>query len=350
MADKAIPRPERREAFYRDLERENLGPLWESLHRMVPTEPAPRGRPIGWDYDNVIRRRLMQAGELISARDAGRRVLMLQNPGFAPQVQATGGLYAGVQMILPGEVAPAHRHTQAAIRFILEGQGAYTAVEGERTLMSPGDFVTTASWTWHDHGNGSDGPMVWLDVLDLPIMAALGATFLEASNAEEHPVTRPVGDSADRYGRNLFPVDWKPSGPSSPIFNYPYARTREVLAIMARNGEPDPCHGHKMRYVNPATGGHVMPTMGAFAQLLPAGMATAPYRSTDGGVHVVTEGEGETRFADGSVIRWKPRDIFVVPGWALHTHHPRTEAVLFSVSDRPVHEALAVWREERRSR
>jgi gentisate 1,2-dioxygenase len=133
---------------------------------------------------------------------------------------------------------------------------------------------------------------------------------------------------------------------SSPVFNYPYARSREALATLARNGEPDACHGHKLRYVNPATGESAMPTIGAFMQLLPAGFGGAPYRSTDGTVFVAVEGEGETVIGD-TIFRWKPRDIFVVPSWQWHRHRTTGEAVLFSFSDRPVQEKLSLWREER---
>jgi gentisate 1,2-dioxygenase len=337
-----------RQSFYQRIYGDNLSPLWETLHQIVPPEPLPVARPHRWDYDNVLRAWLMEAGELITAAEAERRVLILENPGLRGQSRTAGCIYAGVQLVLPGEVAPAHRHTQSAIRFILEGQGGYTTVNGERTAMHPGDFVTTPNWTWHDHGNDSQVPLVWMDVLDIPLLSMLGTTFAEKANAVTQPLTKAPGDSTARYAQNMFPVDWKPTALASPISSYPYARSRETLATLQRNGDPDACHGYKVRYVNPATGGHAMPTIGAFMQLLPAGCSTAPYRSTDGAVYAVTEGEGETRFADGTRIAWKPRDIFVVPGWALHTHHPRSEAVLFSASDRPVHEALGLWREERR--
>ena len=130
------------------------------------------------------------------------------------------------------------------------------------------------------------------------------------------------------------------------MFNYPYSRSREALAALARNGEPDACHGHKLRYVNPATGEHAMPTIGAFMQLLPGGFATARYRSTDGTVYVAVEGEGETVVGD-TTFHWKPRDIFVVPSWHSHHHGAAGECVLFSFSDRPVQEKLGLWREQR---
>ena len=336
-----------RQSFSDEIGPDGLAPLWEVLHVVVPPEPLPILKPHRWDYDIVVRPKLMEAGQLITASEAERRVLMLDNPGMKGHHRAAGCLYAGIQLVLPGEIAPAHRHTQSAIRFILEGEG-YTTVDGEKIILRPGDFVTTPSWTWHDHGNESDRPLMWMDVLDIPLMSLLGSTFAEKSNPEAQEAVRPPGDSAARYAHNMFPIDWKPDRPASPICSYPYGRSRDVLATLARNGEPDPCHGYKVRYVNPASGGHAMPTIGAFMQLLPAGFASAPYRSSDGFIYSVTEGEGETRFADGTRMRWKPRDVFVVPGWAQHTHHADTEAVLFSASDRPVHEALGLWREERR--
>ena len=335
-----------RQAFYDRLAPHNLAPLWESLHSLVSRTPTSAAVPAHWDYDGVVRPYIMESGALITAREAERRVLILENPGMPGQASITPSLYAGLQLILPGEVAPAHRHTQSALRFIVEGHGAYTAVDGERALMQPGDFVITPSWSWHDHGNETATPMVWLDGLDIPILKLFSASFAEPANADSQSVTRPPGDSPARFGQNMLPVDWRPTGPASPVFSYPYARSRAALATMARNGGPDACHGYKLRYVNPATGGHAMPTIGAFLQLLPAGFATAPYRATDGTIFSVVEGEGETLVGD-TTIRWKPRDVFVIPSWHRHTHRAGSEAVLFSFSDRPVQEALALWREER---
>src|SRR5499425_2582599 len=135
----------------------------------------------------------MQAGGLITAKEAERRVLILENPGLRGQTSITHSLFAGLQLIMPGEVAPAHRHSQSALRFIIEGHGAYTAVEGERTMMQPGDFVITPSWTWHDHGNETSEPMVWLDGLDIPIVRLLDASFAEPGASDVQTVTRPEG-------------------------------------------------------------------------------------------------------------------------------------------------------------
>src|SRR6478672_12283694 len=245
MNDTAVAPSTERQAFYDRIGEHSLAPLWERLHAMVTRAPTTPALPTKWDYDNVVRPFLMQAGGLITAKEAERRVLILENPGLHGQTSITHSLFAGLQLIMPGEVAPAHRHSQSALRFIIEGHGAYTAVEGERTMMEPGDFVITPSWTWHDHGNDTDEPMVWLDGLDIQIVKLLGASFAEGHPDNTQPVSRPEGDSFARFGHNLLPVDWKPEVRTSPVFNYPYARTREALEALARNGEPDPYHGHK---------------------------------------------------------------------------------------------------------
>jgi len=345
MAAEHPARTPERQAFYDKIAPGNLAPLWEQLHTLVTPAPQPMALPTVWRYHDV-RPFLMQSGSLISAQEATRRVLMLMNPGLGGRASITGSLFAGLQLIMPGEVAPAHRHTQSALRFVIEGRGAYTAVDGERTTMAPGDFIITPSWTWHDHGNDTQEPVVWLDGLDIQIVNLLNASFAEGYPDDTQPISRPEGDSFARYGNNLLPVDWKPDVKTSPVFNYPYARTREALASLAKNGAPDPYHGHKLRYVNPASGEFAMPTISTFVQLLPAGFASLPYRSTDGTVFVCVEGEGETRVGD-TVLTWSKNDIFVVPSWASHTHHAAAESVLFSFSDRVVQEKLGLWREAR---
>jgi gentisate 1,2-dioxygenase len=346
MATETAPaRTPERQQFYERIAPANLAPLWENLHRMVTAEPTPACVPAIWHYRDV-RPYLMESGGLITAQEATRRVLMLMNPGLGGEASITGSLFAGLQLIMPGEIAPAHRHSQSALRFIIEGHGAYTAVDGERTTMQPGDFVITPSWTWHDHGNETSEPMVWLDGLDIQIVKLLGASFAEGYPDDTQPISRAEGDSFARFGHNLLPVDWKPEVKTSPVFNYPYARTREALENLARNGAPDAYHGHKLRYVNPASGEFAMPTIATFVQLLPASFASQPYRSTDGTVFVVVEGKGETRIGD-TVFRWEPRDIFVAPSWMEHTHHAESETVLFSFSDRVVQEKLGLWREAR---
>src|SRR5258706_337882 len=161
-----------RQALYRHIEKHNFAPLWGVSHELIPDQPMTPCRPAIWRWADA-RPYLMEAGELITAKEALRRVLVLQNPGMRGEACITQSLFAGYQLILPGEIAPSHRHTQSALRFILEGNGAYTAVDGERTTMRPGDFIITPSWTWHDHGNPGNEPVIGLDGLDLRI----GRTF-----------------------------------------------------------------------------------------------------------------------------------------------------------------------------
>ncbi|MEM7443315.1 MAG: gentisate 1,2-dioxygenase [Pseudomonadota bacterium] len=344
MNTQPTPSPERA-AYYDKISPGNLAPLWENLKALVTPEPVTPCEPYLWRYADV-REHLMEAGRLITAKEAERRVLMLENPGLRGQASITHSLYAGLQLILPGEVAPAHRHTQSALRFVIEGDGAYTAVDGEKTIMRPGDFVITPNWTWHDHGNDSDGPMVWLDGLDVPLVRFLDASFAETWPEDRQPLSRPLGDSPARFGEGLVPVDWQPGVKTSPVFNYPYERSREVLETLRNTQDWDPCHGLKMRYINPTTGDWAMPTIGTSLQLLPKGFASAPYQSTDGTVFAVVEGDGRVEIGDAS-FTFGPRDVFVVPSWYRVRFETDNDTVLFSYSDRPVQEKLDLWRERR---
>ena len=345
----SIPQPHigaARQKLYRRMDKHHLAPLWEVLHNLIPNEPATLCKPALWRYRDA-RPYLMEAGELITAKEAIRRVLILENPGMRGESCITQSLYAGLQLILPGEIAPSHRHSQSALRFIVEGSGAYTAVDGERTTMHPGDFIITPSWTWHDHGNPGNQPVVWMDGLDIRIVQMFAAQFHEVFPQEVQPVEREEGASVARYGNNLVPLGAAaPFGRTSPIFNYPYARSRESLAKLSRDQEPDACHGWKMQFINPLTGGHAMPTIAAFIQLLPKGFRSAPYRSTDGMIYSVVEGEGKALIGS-ETFEFEPRDTFVVPSWAPLSLEAKSESVLFSFSDRPGQEAMGLWREKR---
>ena len=341
-----------RQQLYRDMDPLNLTPLWEVLHALVPPRPATPCVPALWKYDEV-RPFLMRAGEAITAEEAVRRVLILENPKLRGQSAITQSLYAGLQLILPGEVAPSHRHAQSALRFIVEGAGAYTAVDGERTTMHPGDFIITPGWTFHDHGNEAGEPVVWLDGLDIPMLRFFDAGFAENDTRASQEVSRPEGASYARFGHNMAPVRHEaPYGATSPIFSYPYERSREALERLERSAPVDAWDGVKLRYVNPLTGGSPMPTMATFLQKLPAGFRGQGWRQTDGAVYSVVEGHGEVAI-DAGGQEWRfafgPRDHFVVPSW--HTARLASEAgcVLFSFSDRPVHQALGIHREERSS-
>jgi gentisate 1,2-dioxygenase len=340
---------ERRSAYYEQLNGQRLAPLWESLHNLVPKEPRPQAQGAIWKYAD-IRDLVMEAGSVITAEEAVRRVLVLENPGLPGKSSITPALYAGLQLILPGEIAPSHRHTQSALRFIVEGEGAWTAVNGERTTMRPGDFIITPSWTWHDHGNPSveEGgePVVWLDGLDIPIVGSLDAGFAESYPQSVQPLFRAEGDSFARFGHNMAPVRHKADTATSPIFSYPYERTWEALDTLRRNGELDEWDGIKLRYINPDSGGWPMPTIATFMQLLPAGFSGKTYRSTDATVYCVVEGHGRARIGNRA-FDFAPHDVFVVPSWQPVSFSATDDAVLFSYSDRPILSALNLLREER---
>ena len=155
--------------FYKNISKLNMAPLWEVLSKLVTPEPNTRTKSHIW-YWKDTKNHVLDAGSIISAEQAERRVLILENPNMRGESKITDTLYAGLQLILPGEIAPSHRHTQSALRFVMHGNGAYTAVDGEKTIMRPGDFIITPSWTWHDHGNESEEPMIWLDGLDIPMV------------------------------------------------------------------------------------------------------------------------------------------------------------------------------------
>ena len=223
----------RRNDYYRRLDPLSMAPLWEVLGDLVTPSPASRCQPAGWRYEDV-RSLLLESGDLISAREAERRVLVLENPGLRGESRVTTSLYAGLQLILPGEVAPAHRHTQTALRFVVEGEGAYTAVDGEKAVMHEGDFIITPSGTWHDHGNESDGPVVWLDGLDIPIV-----TLLDASFAERYPEEAQADDPSPRRRRRPLRVR---AAPRRGFLPWPgFTGVQFPLRPDPRGPRPPPC-------------------------------------------------------------------------------------------------------------
>ncbi len=333
--------------YYDRLAARHVLPLWVDTAKFVPWEPAPPYDPALWKYADM-RALLMEAGGIVTPEEASRRVLVLQNPALDGFQGTTRSLYACLQLILPGETAPEHRHTQSALRLIVEGEGAYTTVDGERIPMEAGDFIITPSWAWHGHGHDGAAPMVWLDGLDNGLMAQLDTTFFEPGRPDGEPnaAPRPAGDNAARWGGSMRPLTDPANGATSPLVRYPYAEARARLASLAAAGEIDACHGYRMEYVNPATGGAAMPTMTTTLMHLPAGFESAPYRSTDGTVFCAIEGEGRTDVG-GETLAWGEHDVFVVPSWAEHRHMASSDAVLFSFSDRVVQQKLGVWREGR---
>jgi gentisate 1,2-dioxygenase len=334
--------------YYRTLKRKHLLPLWEVMTNVLIQEPKSRAIPYLWRWADLLPL-VQRSGELAPPLRWGaeRRVLGFINPGLPGRYGATHTLWAGFQYLMPGEVAPAHRHSVAAIRFIVQGKGAFTTVDGDRCVMGPGDLVLTPPWTWHDHGNESDEPMIWLDGLDLMLVADLEGVFSENFSEEAQPLTKPVGDSERRYGLGQLRPTWeKWVKPFSPLLHYRWEQTEKALRRLATAGA-SPFDDVAMEYINPHTGGPIMPTLGCRIQLLRPGIRTRAHRHTGSVVYLVFQGRGSS-VIDGRRFDWSKGDLFVVPTWAWHEHAsaPGEAAVLFAVEDRPAMEALGLYREQ----
>lgn len=334
--------------LYDSMAPEGLTPLWEVLSALVQDEPRSPAVVHKWSY-TTIRNYLMRAGDIISAEQAERRVLILENPGIPGQSAIIPSLYAGMQLILPGEIAPCHRHAQCALRFVMEGEGAYTTVDGEKAIMHPFDLVLTPGMQWHDHANPSDKPMIWLDGLDIPTVRLFDASFAERLPEKVHPETVPAGDTLHRYGSNMRPLrgsiaDRRPA--HQPLFHYPFELWRANLAAMAASAEIDPHLGHALEFINPANGGSVMPTISAQVRFLPAGFETKPRRSSDGTVFVVVEGAGAA-LINGVEHCLGERDVLAVPSWNEVRLQAGSDMILFGFSDKASQEKLNLYKELR---
>jgi gentisate 1,2-dioxygenase len=307
------------ETYYRELEREELGALWTVANEIEPWYPQPKSMPMLWRWKSVepfVRR----AATLVSAEKAARRVVMLVNPGRKEWSAAAGLLYTGVQIMNPGEFTSAHRHQASALRFVMEGRGAYTVVDGERLSLGARDLVLTPNGTWHDHGVAADGTQcVWQDGLDIPLMNSLDANFYEV-----HPqvVQTPAALSRDNWAK-----------PYSPIFLYKWD---ESYAALKKDGAA-------YEYRNPLTGGPIMPTIGARLERVSG--TQKKKRHTGSMIYQVAEGRGCSEIG-GRRFDWEEKDIFCVPSWTWYAHSAPREAVLFSFHDLPAMRSLGLYREE----
>ncbi|HUN69684.1 MAG TPA: cupin domain-containing protein [Burkholderiales bacterium] len=320
------------DAYYRELEKRDLGALWNVANEIEPWFPQPKSVPMLWKWREV-EPLVREAARRVSAEKAARRVVMLVNPGRKEWSAAAGLLYTGVQIMNPGEFTSAHRHQASALRFVMEGKGAYTVVDGERLALEARDFVLTPNGTWHDHGVEAGGTQcVWQDGLDIPLMNSLDANFYEV-----HPkIVQAPGNPLPREG-------W--SKPYSPVFKYPYAT---ALAALKKSAARSPYDGAILEYTNPLTGGPVMPTLGANLQLLAPGERTRSHRHTGSVIYQVAQGRG-TSTVGGQRFDWEEKDIFCVPSWCEHAHANAStsdDAVLFSFNDFPAMRALGLLREQ----
>ena len=336
-------------AYYTDIADLNAGALWTVANTIEPWAPTSSSRPMLWRYAD-LRPHVLRALDLVTPERAGRRVIYLANPGRRDVAAAVGWLYTGLQVMAPGECASAHRHSTSALRFIMEGEGAYTIVDGHRVTLGRNDFVLTPNGTWHEHGVDAGGTIcIWQDGLDIPLVNALEANFFQV-HPDLHQKTNfaPDDTSATYAAPGLHPVGDLPRGAASPLLKYQWAPTYAALCAYAASGGGTPFDGALMRYVNPLTGGHVLPTIGAAMQRLAPGQATEAHRHTGSAVYQCAKGHGHS-IVDGVRLDWRERDIFVVPSWAVHAHandSAEDDACLFQFNDLPVIEALGLYREE----
>jgi gentisate 1,2-dioxygenase len=340
------------DALYAGLAAADLQPLWTQTGLLTP---APgRLRPHVWRW-KTLRDLAERAGDLVGIERGGdRRVLSLAHPDLGGLPFATHTLWGAVQFLGGGELAPAHRHTPAALRFVLEGSGVWTLVNGDAVHMAPGDLILTPSWTWHEHHNPGPEPMIWFDGLDLPLVRNLDAIFFEPGGAElsgYQPV--PASRSEDRYGTaGLLPAD-EPvtvedpaTGRSSRLLAY---RWPAVDAALSRLIEATGRGTAAVRYADPATGRDVMPTMRAELHRVLAGQRTRTTRTTGSGLWVVYRGSGAT-VVDGRRLGWTAGDMFVTPSWAAVDHEAADDADLFLLSDWPALAALGLARTQQAGR
>jgi gentisate 1,2-dioxygenase len=326
------------------LREQNTLPLWPSLRSVLPHGvPGRRTLPVLWRYQDV-RPNLLRAGELAPIERAERRVLVLCNPGLGLEnMQATPTIYVGLQLIQPGETAPNHRHTPSAIRFVVEGAGGFTVVDGERLPMERGDLILTPSGLWHEHGHDGQGPVVWLDALDLPLIYGIDASY--AVEGPSQVLTKPTDDGPTRFRRaGVIPYSTLDAPvPAYPLLRFPWRDVRESLVALAGVTARD--KAVHLAYVHPQTGRECLPTLGFSALLLRPGQAvTLPRRSASAVLHVI-EGRGQASLC-GIDHAFEESDTFAVPNHeavALQNASSTRECCLFMVDDAPLHRKLGIY-------
>lgn len=327
------------------LEQQSVTPAWPMLRGLIPFDlPERRTRPHVWRY-NALRPLLLRAGELTPMEKAERRVLMLGNPGLAPEPFATASIFFGLQIILPGEFAPNHRHSPSAVRIIIEGAGGYTTVEGERCPMERGDVILTPAGLWHQHEHRGDGPMVWLDALDAAVVCRIEASYCKPGTRQS-PSNRPDASQWRFRRAGLVPYErvLRPPAPY-PLLRYPWTEVRAALeALAAHSGGNEPVH---LAYVNPETSEPCMPMLGFSARWLRPGEELARTRRSSSAGFLVIEGEGESEI-DDKILGWGENDIVAIPAHAQVWHRNRSAkrpACLIQIDDVPLQRKLGIYEE-----
>ncbi|MEM7694588.1 MAG: cupin domain-containing protein [Pseudomonadota bacterium] len=338
---------DRLRAYYDELGALDTGAFWTVANDIEPWEPTPASAPVHWRWAG-LRENIVRAIDLVRPEDAGRRVIYLKNPKRTEVRAACGWLFSGLQVMKAGERASAHRHAASALRFIMEGSGAYTIVDGHRITLHERDFVITPGGTWHEHGILETGTnCIWQDGLDIPLTNCLEANFYEVHPDDFQSTNLPPDDSPNAWGApGLLPSEPWEAG-HSPLMRWSFDATYEALQRYAKATDGSPYDGVMMRFMNPKTGGHPMRTMGASMQLLQPAERTKAHRHTGNVIYQVAKGSG-TSVVGGQRFDWAEKDIFCVPAWTFHEHASGAgdDAVLFSFNDFPVMDALGFWREE----
>ena len=314
-------------------------PLWDRYHRITTRHPqSPSGAHLwAWaEMEPLVQRAIRD----VSMEDAERRVLLLARPDAPESVATLRNLSGGLQTLLPGEVARAHRHALAALRFVMQGSGAITTVNDEPCLMEEGDLVLTPSWTWHEHTHPGTGRMVWFDGLDLPLLHHLDAMFFELvapGLATVHPSsTRP---SAAPVDCSVLLPDVAASGRS-----YRYSAASAVTALA--DSAPRADGSRLLRYVDAQSQGPALPTLDCYLLGLGQAQPTRKRRSTSGAICVVAQGEGTSSMGDAT-LQWKRNDVFTIPHWQWVTHAASSDdARLFLMTDRDLLAGMGYLREE----
>ncbi len=332
---------------YRDaMTKAGVAPLWPMMRNVLPHgQPNPVTKAAHWGYSDV-RELLLKAGELTPVEKAERRVLVLGDPGRGEgAMQATASIYIGMQLLLPGETAPAHRHTPSAARIIVEGKGGFTVVDGEKLPMEEGDLVLTPGGDWHDHGHEGSEPVIWLDALDLPLFV-----YLEGSYAQESPLqaqrNRPDASLVEYMAAGLVPSRKRGTSVRPyPLMRFPWVRTEATLRELAKYSAQGTA---EVDYVNPETGDDVLPTMGFTAMMLKKGEAEKPPLRSSSNVYHVIKGNGRSTI-DGKTIEWGPKDTFTAAVFAKMEHEALSdEAFVVRIHDRPLQEKLRYYEERNR--
>jgi len=318
----------------------NLVPLWPSLRSLLPPR-APRTAtlPAHWSW-SAIRPLLLRAGELTPMDKAERRVLVLANPGRGlDNLQASATIYLGMQLVLPGEVAPSHRHTPNAARVVVEGEGAVTVVDGEICPMEPGDLILTPTGQWHEHRHEGKVPVMWLDVLDLPLMVNLDVSYVVEGRAQ---AMQPASFAYGAGGLAPLAHGRRAEG-AYPLLRYEWKRTRDALLAHATTCAPGT--PVQLAYVNPETGGDCLNTLAFAALMLRPGEEIALPRDSAARVFHGVEGAGDAEVNDNA-IALEQADTFCAPGLAtvkLANRSRKTPAFFVTADESPLQKKLGVY-------